>query len=200
MILLKKLCRLFLLKHWLHLCPSANSNILANEAGCTALCSEMTSGGCLYSGLIFPWQGAPSLRFRWLQTLDLGSQQPGVTTSYDLTESAGICSDRFTFPGRCRWILTVQWPWAVLAVSTKQYVHTYHQPRHKSPSPQRTLNQVLVSGWEPRAAASQQGQKGRPNSEHNYRCQENQQVGKCKQKLKNVLIRLPPGGLGAAKS
>lgn len=118
-----------------------------------------------------------------------------VTTPYDLTESIGICGDSFTFWGRCGdWILTAQWPWAVLAVSTKQYVHTYHQMRHKSLSPRWTLNQVLVSGWEQRAAANQQGQKERPSSPHNCICQENYQVGKCKQKLQKVFIRLPLGG------
>lgn len=112
--------------------------------------------------------------------------------------SAGTCGDSFAFPGRrYDWILTMQWPWAALVVSTKRYVHGYHQPRHKSLSPWWTLNQVLVSGWEPRAAANQQGQKGRPSSEHNYRCHENHRVGKCKQKLKNVLIRLPSGGWGS---
>ncbi len=121
--------------------------------------------------------------------------QHGVTTSYDPTESIGICGDSFAFWGRCSdWILTAPWPWAVLAVSTKQYVHTYHQTRHKSLSPERTLNQVLVSGWERRAAANHRGQKGRPGSPHNCRCQENHQVGKCKQKLQKVFIRLPPGG------
>lgn len=125
-----------------------------------------------------------------------------VTTPYDLTESIWICGDSFTFWGRCGdWILTAQWPWAVLAVSTKQYVHTYHQMRHKSRSPRWTLNQVLVSGWEQRAAANQQGQKERPSSPHNCICQENYQVGKCKQKLQKVFIRLPlGGGFGAAKS
>lgn len=127
--------------------------------------------------------------------------QHGVTTSYDLTESIGICGDSFTFWGRCSdWILTAQWPWGVLAVSTKQYVHTYHQMRHKSLSPQWTLNQVLVSGWEQRAAANRRGQKGRPGSPHNCRCQENHQVGKCKQKLQKVFIRLPSGGFRPAKS
>lgn len=126
--------------------------------------------------------------------------QHGVTTFYDLTESIGICGDSFTFWGRCSdWILTAQWPWAVLAVSTKQYVHTYHQTRHKSLSPQWTLNQVLVSGWEQRAAANQRGQKGRLGSPHNCRCQENHQVGKCKQKLQKVFIRLPSGGFWASK-
>lgn len=127
--------------------------------------------------------------------------QHGVTTSYDLTESIGICGDSFSFWGRCSdWILTAQWPWAVFAVLTKQYVHTYHQPRHKSLSPHWTLNQVLVSGWEQRAAANQWGQKGRPGSTHNCKCQVKHQVGKCKQKLQKVFIKLPSGGLGPAKS
>lgn len=127
--------------------------------------------------------------------------QHEVTTSYDLTESIGICGDSFAFWGRCSdWILTVQWPWAVLAVSTKQYVHTYHQTRHKSLSPQWTLNQVLVSGWEQRAAANRRGQKGRPGSPHNCRCQENHQVGKCKQKLQKVFIKLPSGDFWPANS
>lgn len=121
--------------------------------------------------------------------------QHEATIPYDLTESIGICGDSFTFWGRCSdWILTAQWPWAVLAVSTKQYVHTYHQMRHKSLSPRWTLNQVLVSGWEQRAAANQQGQKERPSSPHNCICQENYQVGKCKQKLQKVFIKLPLGG------
>lgn len=53
------------------------------------------------------------------------------------------------FLGRRRsdWIPTVPWPWAVLALSTKQYVHTYHETRHKSLSLRWTLNQVVVSGW-----------------------------------------------------
>lgn len=108
-----------------------------------------------------------------------------------------MCGDGFTFWGRCGdWILTAQWPWDVLAISTKQYVHSYHRTRHKSLSPWWTLNQVLVSGWEQRAAANQRGQKGRPSSPHNCIRQENYQVGKCKQKLQKVFIRLPSGGLG----
>lgn len=115
--------------------------------------------------------------------------QSGYAVTVSL--SGGRCSD---------WILTAQWPWAVVAVSTKQYVHTYHQTRHKSLSPQWTLNQVLVSGWEQRAAANQWGQKGRPGSPHNCRCQENHQVGKCKQKLQRAFIRLPSGGFAGQLS
>lgn len=127
--------------------------------------------------------------------------QHGVTTSCDLTESIGIRGDSFSFWGRCSdWILTARWPWAVLALLTKQYVHTYHQPKHKSLSPQWTLNQVLVSGWERRAAANQWGQKGRPGSTHNCKRQVKHQVGKCKQKLQKVFIKLPSGSLGPAKS
>lgn len=124
-----------------------------------------------------------------------------VTTSYDLTESIGICGDSFTFWGRCSdWILTAQWPWAVLAVSTKQYVHTYHQMRHKSLSPQWTLNQVLVSGWEQRAAAK----TNRAKREDLVHCiiadvKRKHKVGKCKQKLEKVFIRLASGGFQARK-
>ena len=115
--------------------------------------------------------------------------QSGYVVTVSL--SGGRCSD---------WILTAQWPWAVVAVSTKQYVHTYHQTRHKSLSPLWTLNQVLVSGWKQRAAANQWGQKGRPGSPHNCRCQENHQVGKCKQKLQRAFIRLPSGGFAGQLS
>lgn len=146
--------------------------------------SEMASSRWLHSSLIFPWHKHALSEAQTNVNFEFRLWQHGVTTSYDLTESIGICGDSFTFSGRWGdWILTARWPWAVLAVSTKQYVHTYHQPRHKSLSPQWTLNQVLVSGWEQRAAAYQRGQKGRPGAAHNYRCQENHQVGKCKQKL-----------------
>lgn len=75
--------------------------------------------------------------------------QHEVTTPCDPAQSTGMCGDSFTFFGRrCSdWIPTVPWPWAVLALSTKQYVHTYHETRHKSLSLQWTLNQVVVSRW-----------------------------------------------------
>lgn len=113
-----------------------------------------------------------------------------------LNQSGYVVTD-LLFWRRCSdWILTVRWPWAVLAISTKQYVRTYHETRHKSLSPRQTLNQVLVSGWEKGAAVNQQGQKERPSSPHNYICQENYQVGKCKQKIQKVFIKLSSGGVG----
>lgn len=79
-------------------------------------------------------------------------RQHEVPAPHDPTESTGMCGDSFAlfFGGgrRCSdWILTVPWPWAVLALSTKQFVHTYHETRHKSRSLRWTLNQVVVSGW-----------------------------------------------------
>lgn len=122
--------------------------------------SEMASSRWLHSSLVFPWHGVP---FQGLDKCKLWIFSCGSMEKrplYDLTESIGICGYNFTFWGRRGdWILTAWWPWAVIPVLTKQYVHTYHQPRHKSLSPQWTLNQVLVSRWELRGAENQRGQR-----------------------------------------
>lgn len=72
-----------------------------------------------------------------------------VTTPHDLAQSTGMCGDTLAFlvEGCSDWIPTVPWPWTVLALSTKQYMQTYHETRHKSLSLRWSLNQVVVSGW-----------------------------------------------------
>lgn len=124
----------------------------------------MASSRWLHSSLIFLWHRTPFSKAQMNVNSGFCLRQPEVRAPRDPAESAVTVSLGFFWGGRrCSdWILTVPWPWAALALSTKQYVHTYHETRHKSLSLRWTLNQVVVSGWGKRGLLRTRG----ANREH----------------------------------
>lgn len=107
----------------------------------------------LHSSLIFSWHDASFPRCRWIGSLKFFCIACEVTTSYDLTESIANAVEVSLSRGGNDAVIEYKpawWPWAAFALSTKQYVHTYHQTRHKSPSPQVDSKSSACQwvGWE----------------------------------------------------
>lgn len=153
----------------------------------------MASSRWLHSSLIFLWHSVAF--FRGIDECKLGIL-PATAWSNNPSWSGPIDGNvrwHFHFFGGRRysdWIPTVPWPWAVLALSTKQYVHTYHETRHKSLSLRWTLNQVVVSGWGKKGLLRTRGAKRKHPVHHIIAyVKKTTRLGNVKGAL-NVFIRL----------